>query len=196
MLPRLAAQDRQGSVGAPRYRSCPVPRAGRLPGLATPAGSARTSSSRPPGAREADRRGLPTEATIAQVLVSKFADRLPLYRQAQIYARQGVRLDRSTLADWAGRAAFHLRPLHERLLALLRASPKLFADETTAPVLDPGRGRTKTGQFWAYAATIDPGAAPIRRPSSTSTHPILRPSGQSIISPASVASCRSLCRLS
>jgi transposase len=95
--------------------------------------------------------GLPTEATVAQVLVSKFADHLPLYRQAQIYARQGVRLDRSTLADWVGRAAFHLRPIHERLLAILRASPKLFADETTAPVLDPGRGRTKTGQFWAYA---------------------------------------------
>jgi transposase len=95
--------------------------------------------------------GLPTEATIAQVLVSKFADHLPLYRQAQIYARQGVRLDRSTLADWVGRAAFHLRPIHERLLAILRTSPKLFADETTAPVLDPGRGRTKTGQFWTYA---------------------------------------------
>ena len=95
--------------------------------------------------------GLPTEATIAHVLVSKFADHLPLYRQAQIYARQGVNLDRSTLADWVGRAAFHLRPIHERLLAILRASPKLFADETTAPVLDPGRGRTKTGQFWAYA---------------------------------------------
>src|SRR3712207_9439663 len=60
-------------------------------------------------------------------------------------------LDRSTLADWVGRAAFHLRPVHERLLAKLKASPKLFADETTAPVLDPGRGRTKTGQLWAYA---------------------------------------------
>lgn len=75
----------------------------------------------------------------------------PLYRQAQIYRRQGIALDRSTLADWVGRAAFLLRPDHERLLAVLRASPKLFADETTAPVLDPGRGRTKTGQFFAYA---------------------------------------------
>src|SRR5215217_5064300 len=74
-----------------------------------------------------------------------------LYRQAQIYARQGLTLDRSTLADWVGRAAFHLRPVHERLLDKLKASPKLFADETTAPVLDPGRGRTKTGQLWAYA---------------------------------------------
>jgi len=55
--------------------------------------------------------GLPTEATVAQVLVSKYADHLPLYRQAQIYARQGVNLDRSTLADWVGRAAFLLRPV-------------------------------------------------------------------------------------
>jgi transposase len=95
--------------------------------------------------------GLPTEATVAQVLVSKYADHLPLYRQAQIYARKGLNLDRSTLADWVGRAAFILRPVHERLLSVLKGSAKLFADETTAPVLDPGRGRTKTGQLWAYA---------------------------------------------
>ncbi|MBB4264159.1 transposase [Bradyrhizobium sp. CIR3A] len=100
--------------------------------------------------------GLPAEATVAQVLVSKYADHLPLYRQAQIYARQGIHLDRSTLADWVGHAAFHLRPLHERLLAVLRARSKLFADETTVPVLDPGRGRTKTGQLWAYAADDRP----------------------------------------
>ncbi len=95
--------------------------------------------------------GLPTEALVAHVLVAKFADHCPLYRQAQIYARQGVDLDRSTLADWVGRAAFLLRPVHERLLEYLKASRKLFADETTLPVLDPGRGRTKTGQLWAYA---------------------------------------------
>jgi transposase len=89
--------------------------------------------------------GLPTEALVAHVVVSKYADHCPPYRQAQIYGRQGVDLDRSTLADWTGRAAFHLRPLHARLLETLKASPKLFADETTAPVLDPGRGRTKTG---------------------------------------------------
>ena len=70
---------------------------------------------------------------------------------AQIYARQGISLDRSTLADWVGRASWHLRPVHERPLARLKLSPKLFADETTAPVLDPGRGQTKTGQLWAYA---------------------------------------------
>lgn len=95
--------------------------------------------------------GIPTEASVAHVLVSKYADHLPLYRQAQIYARQGVNLDRSTLADWVGKAAFLLRPIHDRLFERLKASGKLFADETTAPVLDPGRGRTKTGQLFAYA---------------------------------------------
>jgi transposase len=95
--------------------------------------------------------GIPTEAFIAHVLVSKYADHLPLYRQAQIYARQGLNLDRSTLADWVGRAAFHLAPVQTRLFEILKASPKLFADETRCPVLDPGRGKVKLGQLWAYA---------------------------------------------
>ena len=95
--------------------------------------------------------GLPTEALIAHVLVGKYADHLPLYRQAQIYARQGIHLDRSTLSDWVGRAAWWLAPLRDQLLTELKRSHRLFADETTAPVLDPGRGRTKTGQLWAYA---------------------------------------------
>src|SRR5690348_7387460 len=123
--------------------------------------------------------GLPTEATVAQVIVGKYADHLPLYRQAQIYARQGIDLDRSTLADWVGRAAWFLRPLHERLLDHLRASPKLFADETTAPVLDPGRGRTKTGQLWAYArddrpwsGTAPPAVAYVYAPDRKSERPV------------------------
>lgn len=99
--------------------------------------------------------GLPTDALVAHVLVSKYADHCPLYRQAQILARQGVMLDRSTLADWVGRAAHLLRPVHERLLAKLRCSGKLFADETAAPVLDPGRGRTKTGQLQAEGYARD-----------------------------------------
>jgi transposase len=69
---------------------------------------------------------------------------------------RGINLDRSTLADWVGHAAWHLRPLHERLLNKLKGAVRLFADETTAPVLDPGRGRTKTGQLWAYAADDRP----------------------------------------
>ena len=105
--------------------------------------------------------GLPTEALVAHVIIAKYADHLPLYRQAQIYARQGVDLDRSTLADWVGRGAWWLRPLHAKLLAELRASPKLFADETAAPVLDPGRGRTKTGQLWAYARDDRPWSGPV-----------------------------------
>jgi transposase len=104
--------------------------------------------------------GIPTEALVAHVIVAKYADHLPLYRQAQIYARQGIALDRSTLADWVGRAAFALRPVHARLFEGLKSSTKLFADETTAPVLDPGRGCTKKGQLWAYARDERPWAGP------------------------------------
>ena len=104
--------------------------------------------------------GIPTEALVAHVLVAKYADHTPLYRQAQIYARQGITLDRSTLADWVGRAAFALRPVHARLLERLKQSTKLFADETTAPVLDPGRGCTKKGQLWAYARDERPWQGP------------------------------------
>jgi len=100
--------------------------------------------------------GMPTEATVASVIVSKYADHLPLYRQAQIYARQGVDLDRSTLASWVGKAAYELRPIYDCLLANLKLSSKLFMDETTAPVLDPGRGKTKTGYFWALARDDQP----------------------------------------
>ncbi|MBF0677304.1 MAG: IS66 family transposase [Devosia sp.] len=106
--------------------------------------------------------GLPTEAMVAHVLVSKYADHLPLYRQAQIFSRQGVDLDRSTLADWVGRAAFELRPVYDALLADLKRSSKLFMDETRAPVLDPGTRKTKTGYFWALARDDRPwsGTAP------------------------------------
>ena len=128
--------------------------------------------------------GLPTDAAVAQVLVSKYADHLPLYRQAQIYARQGVNLDRSTLADWVGRASFTLRPVYERLFATLKGSSKLFGDETTAPVLDPGRGRTKTGQLWAYArddrpwgGTDPPGVTYVYAPDRKAERPIAHLSG-------------------
>jgi transposase len=87
-------------------------------------------------------------------------------------------------ADWVGRAGFLLRPVHERLLAVLKASTKLFADETTAPVLDPGRGRTKIGQLWAYArddrpwgGTDPPGVAYVYAPDRKATQPIAHLSG-------------------
>jgi len=94
---------------------------------------------------------LPTERLIAHVLVSKYADHLPLHRQSQIFARAGIELNRSTLADWVGKAAFHLAPIVAHMARALKRSTKLFLDETTAPVLAPGRGRTKTGYLWALA---------------------------------------------
>ncbi len=95
--------------------------------------------------------GLPTEAMVASVLVAKYGWHLPLYRQAKMLAAQGFDLDRSTLAFWVGYAAAELMPLYERLKATLLISAKLAVDETPVPVLDPGRGKTKTGYFWAIA---------------------------------------------
>ena len=95
-------------------------------------------------------KGMATPGLIAQVLVSKYCDHTPLYRQAQILARHGVDLDRSTLANWVGGACWWLEPLQARLAANVFASTKIFADDTPIPVLDPGRGRTKTGRLWVY----------------------------------------------
>jgi transposase len=95
--------------------------------------------------------GIPTEALVADVLVAKYADHLPLYRQAQMFARDGLTIDRSTLCHWVGVAACELEPLHARLTEILKTSTKLFCDETRCPVLDPGRGKTKTGYLWAIA---------------------------------------------
>jgi len=95
--------------------------------------------------------GIPTEAMVAHVLVARYADHLPLYRQAQMMARQGVPLDRSTLSFWMGYAAAELAPVVARLRQMTLASTRVFADETVVPVLDHGRGRTKQGYFWAIA---------------------------------------------
>jgi transposase len=95
--------------------------------------------------------GMPTEAAVAQVLVARYADHQPLYRQAQGLARQGLEIGRGVLAGWLGAAAFEVRPVVARLREILLASVRLFADETAMPVLDPGRGKTKTGFAWAIA---------------------------------------------
>jgi transposase len=87
--------------------------------------------------------GLATPALLAQVLVSKYCDHTPLYRQSQIFARHGVDLERSTLAGWVGGACWWLEALHDRLCKDVFASDHLFADDTPVPVLDPGRGHTK-----------------------------------------------------
>jgi transposase len=104
--------------------------------------------------------GLATPALLAQVLVSKYCDHTPLYRQSQIFARHGVDLSRSTLAGWVGGACWWLEALHERLCKNVIASNHLFADDTPIPVLDPGRGRTKTGRLWVYAREQRPWSGP------------------------------------
>ncbi|EKS31825.1 IS66 family transposase [Afipia clevelandensis] len=105
-------------------------------------------------------KGLATAALLAHVIVSKYCDHLPLYRQSQIFARQGVELDRSTLANWVGGACWWLEPLQARLAEHVFNSQKLFADDTPIPVLDPGRGRTKTGRLWVYARDDRPWNGP------------------------------------
>jgi len=104
--------------------------------------------------------GLPTEAMVASVLVGKYAWHLPLYRQAQMLAAQGLDLKRSILAFWVGYAAAELKPVWLRLRELILASGKIAVDETIAPVLDPGRGRTKQGYFWAMARDDRPWGGP------------------------------------
>jgi len=93
--------------------------------------------------------GLPTEALMAHVATAKFCDHLPFFRQTQIYARSGIDLDRSTLASWCGVTSHHLTLIVDRMLDHIKTSPSLFMDETRAPVLDPGAGKTKTGYLWA-----------------------------------------------
>jgi transposase len=87
---------------------------------------------------------------LAHVLTSKYADHLPLYRQSDIYAREGVELSRSTLADWVGGASVLLSPLVNALQRYVTAATKLHADDTPVPVLQPGRGTTKIGRLWTY----------------------------------------------
>jgi transposase len=95
--------------------------------------------------------GLPTEAMVAFVLIAKYAWHLPLYRQAQMLLAQGIDIKRAVLAFWVGYAAAELKPLWLRLREIILTSGKIAVDETKAPVLDPGRGRTKKGFFWAIA---------------------------------------------
>lgn len=95
-------------------------------------------------------RGLAGPGLLAHVLVSKYCDHLPLHRQTQIYAREGIELDRSTLADWVGQSSALLRPLVDTLRLYVLGGSKLHADDTPVPVLCPGRGTTKQGRLWTY----------------------------------------------
>src|SRR5512147_808468 len=95
-------------------------------------------------------RGLPAAGLLAQVIVAKYADHCPLYRQQAIYRRSGVELDRATLTEWVGGASWLLAPLVAALGRYVLAPGKVHADDTPVPVLDPGRGKTKTGRLWTY----------------------------------------------
>jgi transposase len=110
-------------------------------------------------------RGRPGPGLLAHVLVSKYCDHLPLNRQSDIYAREGVELDRSTLADWVGRAALLMSPIAEAIGDYVRAGPAVHADDTPIPVQDPGRGSTRKGRLWvvvrderAWASPAPPAA--------------------------------------
>jgi len=116
----------------------------------------------PAPARPID-RGLPGPGLLAHVLVSKYGDHLPLYRQSQIYAREGFDLDRSTLAGWVGAASELLAPLVDEIKKHVLAASKIHADDTPVPVLAPGNGKTKTGRLWTYVRDDRPaglGTAP------------------------------------
>ena len=95
-------------------------------------------------------RGAAGPGLLAHVLVSKYCDHQPLYRQSQIYARQGVELERSTMADWVGASSRLIEPLVEALHGYVMEAGKLHADDTPVPVLAPGNGKTKTGRLWTY----------------------------------------------
>ena len=103
-------------------------------------------------------RGIAGPGLLAHVLVSKYCDHLPLYRQSQIYARDGVDLDRSTLADWVGGASRLLEPLVAAISRYVLAGHKLHADDTPVPVLCPGRGTTRQGRLWTYVRDDRPAA--------------------------------------
>src|SRR5580704_16729463 len=95
-------------------------------------------------------RGLAGPGLLAHVLVAKYADHLPLYRQSEIYRREGIELDRSTLADWVGGASRTLQPLVDELKKYVLSAEKLHGDDVPVPVLEAGNGKTKTGRLWTY----------------------------------------------
>jgi len=122
-------------------------------------------------------RGLAGPALLAHVLVSKYADHLPLYRQSEIYEREGVELDRSTLADWVGGASRVLAPLVEATRRYVLQAAKLHGDDIPVPVLAPGNGKTKTGRCGPMSVMIARREIRARRPCGS---PILRTAKESI----------------
>ena len=106
-------------------------------------------------------RGLPGPNLLAHVLVSKYAVHLPLYRQSEIFAREGIELERSTLADWVGAASHLLAPLVDQIRRHVLAAEKIHADDTPVPVLAPGNGKTRTARLWTYVRDDRPSGQPV-----------------------------------
>ncbi|MGN8000460.1 IS66 family transposase [Sphingomonas sp. 22176] len=137
-----------------------------------------------PAPASAVARGKASFATLAHVVVSKFEHHLPLYRQAEMMAAQGLDIDRSTLAGWAGQATALLDPVVARIRDAVLKADKIHADDTPVPVLDPGRGRTATGRLWVYAADDQASGSTAPRatwyrftPDRTAAHPLAHLAG-------------------
>jgi transposase len=111
-------------------------------------------------------RGMAGPGLLAQVLIAKYADHCPLYRQVGIYRRSGIELDRATLANWVAHTARLMEPLGDAIGRYVLAGDKVHGDDTPTPVLDPGRGRTKTGRIWTYVRDD--------RPAGSSAPPAVR----------------------
>ena len=129
-------------------------------------------------------RGRAAPGMLAHLLVAKYADHLPLYRQSEIYARDGLDLDRSTLSDWVGQTVWLLQPIVDGIRNHVFAAEKIHGDDTTVPVLSPGLGRTKTGRLWVYVrddrpfcGTAPPAAAYFYSPDRGGEHPAKHLSG-------------------
>jgi len=137
-----------------------------------------------PAPASAVARGKASFATLAHVVVSKFDHHLPLYRQAEMMAAQGLDIDRSTLAGWTGQAAALLDPVVARIRDEVLKADKIHADDTPVPVLDPGRGKTATGRLWVYAADDQASGSAAPRatwyrftPDRTAAHPLAHLAG-------------------
>jgi hypothetical protein len=133
-------------------------------------------------------RGMVDASFLAHIVVAKFCDHLPLYRQAEIYARSGLDIDRSQLAEWLGHVAWLLRPLVELIAGHVMAGRVIHADDTPVDVLAPGTGKTKTGRLWVYLRDERPhaGNAP---PAVIAIRPTGRASTAARSWPTSPAGC-------
>lgn len=143
-----------------------------------------------PALPKAIARGKASFATLAHVVVNKFDHHLPLYRQAEMMAAQGLEIDRSTLAGWAGQAAALLDPIVVRIREEGLKAGKIHADDTPVPMLDPGKGRTATARLWTYV--VDDRASGATKPalSGTSSRPIAAAAIRRASSSPSPACCR------